>query len=55
MNKLYVIRFKISHDYVVSTWSAWTQEEAEKKMLLNPEWSFTLVEDNETHKIWDAR
>lgn len=55
MNKLYVIRFKISHDYTISTWYGWNQEDAIDKMKNNPEWTFTLVENNDTHKIWDAR
>ena len=54
MNKLYVIRFKLSNGYIVSTWSAWSEKEAEEKIRKNPEWEFTVAEDNDTHKIWDA-
>ena len=32
MNKLYVIRFKLSNGYIVSTWSAWSEKEAEEKI-----------------------
>ena len=55
MNKLYIIRFKLSNDYVVSTWWAWNEEEIKEKISKNPEWTFTVVEDNEIHKVWDAR
>lgn len=54
MNKLYVIRFKISHDFTISTWSGWDQADAEDKMRKNPEWTYTLVENNDIHKIWEA-
>lgn len=54
MNKLYVIRFRLSNGYIVSTWSAWSETDVLKKMDLNQEWKFTLTEDNEIHKIWDA-
>lgn len=55
MNKLFVIRFRILHDYIVSTWSGWSEEAAREKMKNNPEWTFSLAEDNDVHKIWDAR
>lgn len=55
MNKLYIIRFKLSNGYIVSTWYGWNEPEAIDKMAKNPEWKFDLVTDNETHKIWDAR
>lgn len=55
MNKLYIIRFRLSNDYVISTWSAWTEEAAQDKIRKNPEWTFNVVEDNDTHKIWDAK
>ena len=55
MNKLYIIRFKISHDYTVSTWFSWNEADAVEKMKANPEWKFSLVEDNDAHKLWDAR
>jgi len=55
MNKLYVIRFLINHDYVISTWYGWNQEDADDKMQKNSEWTFSLVEDNDIHKIWEAR
>lgn len=55
MNKLYIIRFKLSNGYVVSTWSAWSESEAQEKMSKNPEWEFSVVTDDEVHKIWDAR
>lgn len=54
MNKLYVIRFRLSNGYIISTWSAWSETDALNKMALNPEWTFTLTEDNDIHKIWDA-
>lgn len=55
MNKLYVIRFLINHDYCVSTWNGWSQEDLDNKMALNPGWDYKLVEDNDTHQIWEAR
>lgn len=55
MNKLYIINFKLSNGYTVSTWYGWNEPEAIEKMDKNPEWTFELVEDNDTHKIWDAR
>ena len=55
MNKLYIIRFLLSNGYCVSTWSAWSEEAIIDKMKKNPEWKFTVTENNDTHKIWDAR
>lgn len=55
MNKLYVIRFLLSSGYCVSTYNAWSEEDVVAKMNANPEWEFTLVENNGTHKIWEAR
>lgn len=54
MNKLYIIRFKLSNDYTVSTWFSWNEADAIEKMKANPEWEFSLVADNDTHKLWDA-
>ena len=54
MNRLYIIRFRLSNNYIVSTWWAWNEEEAVEKIQKNPEWTFTLAEDNDAHKIWDA-
>ena len=55
MNKLYVIRFKLSNDYTVSTWHTWDEQDALDKIQKNPEWEFTVVEDNGVHQIWDAK
>lgn len=55
MNKLYVIRFLLSNGYVVSTWYGWSQEDIDQKMALNPEWTFSLKEDNDIHQIWEAK
>lgn len=55
MNKLYIIKFLLPNGYVVSTWSVWDESLAIDKIEKNPEWKFTVVEDNETHKIWEAR
>lgn len=55
MNKMYIIHFRISHDCIVSTWFSWNESDAIEKMKANPEWEYTLSEDNDTHKIWDAR
>lgn len=55
MNKLYTIRFLLSNGYVISTWYGWSQEDIDRKMALNPEWTFTLAEDNDIHQIWEAR
>ena len=55
MNRLYIIRFLISHGFCVSTWYAWDEAVALKKISDNPEWIFTLVEDNDIHAIWEAR
>ena len=54
MNKLYIIRFKLSNDYTVSTWYGWSESEAVEKMAKNPEWDYTIVADNDIHKLWDA-
>ena len=54
MNKLYIIRFKLSNDYTVSTWFSWNEADAIEKMKANPEWEFSLVVDNDTNKVWDA-
>lgn len=54
MNKLYVIRFKLPNGYIVSAWHTWSRQDAEQKMRMNPEWTFSLMENNETHMIWDA-
>lgn len=55
MNKLYTIRFLLSNGYVISTWYGWSKEDIDRKMALNPEWTFTLAEDNDIHQIWEAR
>lgn len=55
MNKLYIIHFKLYNGYIVSTWTAWSEEAAQDKIRKNPEWTFSIVEDNATHKIWDAK
>lgn len=54
MNKLYVIRFTLKNGYIISTWTTWTEKAALEKIRKNPEWTFKVVEDNETHKIWSA-
>ena len=55
MNKLYTINWKLSNGYVISTCSFWREELLKEKMEKNPEWSFTKVEDNEVHQIWEAK
>lgn len=55
MNKLYIIRFKLTNGFVVSTWWAWNESDALDKIQKNPEWRFSVVTDNDTRKIWDAR
>lgn len=55
MNKLYIIKFRLYNDYTISTWYGWNEFDAEEKMKENPEWTFSLVTDNNIHKIWDAR
>ena len=54
MNKLFVINFKLSNGYTVSTWYCWNLEDAKEKMRKNPEWTFEEIENNDTHQIWDA-
>ena len=54
MNKLYIIRFKLTNGYIISTWWTWNESDALDKIQKNPEWEFKVVEDNSTHKIWDA-
>ena len=55
VNKLYVIHFHLPNGYIISTWTSWNESHVLDKISKNPEWKFTVVEDNSTHKIWDAR
>lgn len=55
MNKLFIIRFLFPTGDCISTWSAWDEEVALENIRKNPEWTFTVVEDNDIHKIWEAR
>lgn len=55
MNTLYVIRWILKDNYVISTSTFWNPESVKEKILKNPEWDFTIVEANETHVIWGAR
>ena len=57
MNKLFVIRFLLpGHpEYCLSTWYGWSEADAQEKIRKNPEWEFTVSENNEIHKIWEAR
>lgn len=55
MNKLYIIHFHLPNGYIISTWTSWNESHVLDKISKNPEWKFTVVEDNRTHKIWDAR
>ena len=55
MNKLYCVKFMIA-DFVLSTRNFWNENEAIE--CINSwagEWSATVVEDNDTHKIWEMR
>ena len=51
MNKLYVIQWTLSNGYIVSVSYFWNESELYDKMRKNPEWSFDIIEDNNTHKI----
>lgn len=55
MNKLYIIKFMLSNDYVVSVWYAWNADELKNKIAANPEWNFNMVENNHIHMIYEAR
>ena len=55
MNKLYCIKFLLSNGYTISVFNTWSREALEKKIESNPEWKFTLEEDNATHAIYTAR
>lgn len=55
MNKLYVINFRLSNGYIVSTWWTWDADTLKEKKTANPEWTFSLTEDNAVHQIWDAK
>ena len=51
MNKLFVIRWTIKKDYVLSVSSFWNESAMIEKIKMNPEWSFETVENNNLHKI----
>ena len=55
MNKLFTISFKLSNGYTVSTWYGWSEADAVEKMAKNPEWTYSVIVDNDIHKIWIAR
>lgn len=55
MNKLYVIKFVIDHNYVISVYNTFCRCSVEQKMENNPEWKYTLIESNDVHDIYEAR
>lgn len=55
MNKLYVIIWKIKDDFEINRSCFWNPNSAMEKMKKNPEWNYTLVENNNTHMIWEAK
>jgi len=55
MNKLYIIRWLIADDFVISVCSFWTRSAMLDKMRKNPEWTFSQVENNCVHEIWIAK
>lgn len=55
MNKLYTINFQLSNGYIISVYNTWSADDQRRKIEANPEWTFTLEEDNDTHRIYTAR
>lgn len=55
MNKLFTISFQLENGYTISTWYGWNESDAIEKMAKNPEWTYTVIVDNNIHKIWIAR
>ena len=55
MNKLYIINWTLPNGYVFETTTFWTERGINDKMKQWPEFNFVLVEDNDCHKIYEAR
>ena len=55
MNRLYVIQWKYTNGYLLSTSYFWSESEAREKMQQNQEWKYSLEEATDAHKIWIAR
>lgn len=55
MNKLYTIKFELPNGYIISVHNTWNADDQNRKMKANPEWKYTLEEDNETHRIYTAK
>ena len=55
MNKLFTISFRLPSGYEISTWYGWSEADAIEKMERNPEWTYTLIVNNDIHKIWVAK
>lgn len=54
MNKLYCVKFIVREDLVFHR-NFWDEKLAVEYMKKNPDWHFTLAEDNDCHKIWEGR
>ena len=55
MNKLFTIRWLLSDDYVISVSNFWSEAAMNAKIAKNPEWNFTIAENNDCHMIVIAR
>lgn len=55
MNKLFTIKWELQNGYVISVSNFWNQDDLNAKMEKNPEWSFTVTENNDVHMIVIAR
>ena len=58
MNKLYIIRFMIPYreeSFLIRTWIGWSQGEVDGMTREYPDWEFSLIKDNDIHRIWEAK
>lgn len=51
----FIIKFTLPDGQVISTLSTWNEEIVLKKIADNPEWEFTVIEDNYLRKVWIAK
>ena len=56
MNKLYCIKcYMKEHRYLLAVFNFWNPEEALNKMTSDLSgWEFEIVENNDTHIIWEG-
>ncbi len=55
MNKLYVINWALPNGYVFDVTHFWTERGLNDKIRQYPDWTFTVTEDNDCHKIVTAK